>query len=661
MNIKGFSFIELDNDKTPVNKKPYKNTLNYYDAKECENLGLVLREPFVVIDVDDSASAQKMLNYCKSFNIHTAVLKTTRGMHFWFKSEKPLANLTHIQNAIGIQCDIRSYGRQGFVMVKKNGVWREWLNEIEIEELDIIPKELIPISDKLLNEVPSLASIDKVGDGRREALFKRIIPLANNGFTKFELVELFKKINQVMFLQPLSKNELDNLFTDDSIFEWKPKFDDYFSDESHSFLHYKFASDLQKFLHGYYNEKTKQYFVFNGKFYTSEERYLFQKMNEIIPSLKQAQRQETLFYLKSTKDSEVLKSNEYVVALKNGIYDFKNNIFQPHSHEYFITNLINCEYNYSIQSHPVVDSFLNEITCGDLNLRYVLEEMLGYCFISNTCAQKAFILKGYGANGKSTFLDVIKELIGLQNLSAVGLDEFSERFKRAALVDKLVNVSSELPNTGIDNLKIFKQLVTGDLVDAEFKGKNSFNFINTAKLIFSANELPKMNDTTEGFIRRLLIIPFNNYFSESKRDGDMLKKLTTEEAKSYWFNLAILGWNRLSRNNNVFTKSNLIEEEMTKWINSMNSIRRWFASPSFKIANYFEKTVNQMYVNYQQFCVQNNNGKHMNVWKLKEELLIKFKNIEIDDKEVIHEKQEDEWLEHCKKIFESEEWKCLDE
>ena len=105
----------------------------------------------------------------------------------------------------------------------------------------------------------------------------------------------------------------------------------------------------------------------------------------------------------------------------------------------------------------------------------------------------------------------------------------------------MVNISSELPETSVNNLHIFKKLVTGDIIDAEFKGKDSFTFTNTAKFIFSANELPKMNDTSEGFIRRILIIPFKRYFNEEERDQEMLAKLTTDEAKSYWFNLAIDG------------------------------------------------------------------------------------------------------------------------
>lgn len=634
MDLKVFTFVELTADKVP--KSPVKK-LNYYEAMDRVNVGVYPTEPFVVLDVDDGDSAQKMYKWCQKYNIKSAVMKTTRGLHFWFKNDKKLKNVIATQNAIGVKCDVRSFGNHTPVMVKRNNQWREWVNDVTISEIDYLPKELTPITDKMLNEAPTLGNISVEGEGRRNSLFARVIPLANNGFSKEEIIELFHKINETMFTEPLPERELKNIFTDDKIFEIKPKFNDYFSDETHSFLHHKFATDLHSILNGCY--KNKQYYFYNDKYYTYDERYLFQKMNEIIPSLKQNQRVETLHYLRTLKNVKNLITNEYAVALQNGIYDFKENKFKPHNPDYFITNLINCEYNARIQSHETVDKFINEITCNDIQLRYVLEEILGYCFISNTSLQKAFILKGYGANGKSTFLDVIKELVGVQNLSAVGMEELEERFKRSALVDKLVNISSELPETNLKNLHVFKKLVTGDEIDAEFKGKDSFNLKNTAKLIFSANELPKMNDTTEGFIRRLLIIPFNNYFSELNRDTDMLEKLTTEDAKSYWFNLAINGWNRLSRNRN-FTHCKAIDKEIKQWIDSMNSIRRWFSSHSFNLTKYYNKTLNQTYIDYQQFCTMNNNGKFMSLWKLKEELQIRFKNIYIDENEVIYEKVE---------------------
>lgn len=632
MNLTTFRFLELNSDKIPIT--PFNKTLNYYEALEKENVGVVIEEPWVVLDVDDENEAELMQRYIENNGIKTAIMETTRGKHFWFKNDKKLKNYIGVQNAISIKCDVRSYNNKCFVMVKKNNVWREWVNDIPGADIDFLPKELEPINDKLLNQCVRLSMVRNEGEGRRNALFQRIIPLANNNFNQDELKELFAKMNVVFFNKPLVNKELENLFTDDKIFETKiQEFKNYFSEETKSFLHYKFAIDLNESLNGVYTNGS--YYFYHKKYYTREERILFQKMNEIIPTLKQTQRVETLHYLKTLETKDLMK-NEYCVSLENGVYDFKTDTFKEHNPKFFITNMINCKYDSSIKKYPIIDNFLNDITCNDLSLKLVLLEVLGYCFISNTNLQKAFILKGYGANGKSTFLDVIKEIFGLENMAAVGLEELQERFKRSALVDKMVNISSELPETSVNNLHIFKKLVTGDIIDAEFKGKDSFTFTNTAKFIFSANELPKMNDTSEGFIRRILIIPFKRYFNEEERDQEMLAKLTTDEAKSYWFNLAIDGWKRL-KVNKAFTKSSLINKEMEDWSNSLNSIRRWFKTPSFNLEKYYGKKLENVYLDYQSYCSQYNSGKSMSVWKVKEELLIKFKNITIDDDNYIKE------------------------
>lgn len=631
MDIKVMKFLELTADKLP--KTQFTKYINYYDALDRNNVGIIIEEPWIVLDIDDYEQSELMLKYCDQNNIICGVMETTRGKHFWFKNDKKLKNLIGVQNALSIKCDVRSFGNKCFVMVKRDGVFRNWIRSPSLSEISFLPKELIPLQDKLLNQKPLLSTIKKEGQGRRNALFERIIPLANNGFTKEELMVLFQKMNKLFFAQPLQNNEIVAMFSNDNIFKDKElKFSEYFSEETKLFLHYKFAYDLHEQLNGLY--KSGCYYFYNNNCYTKEERYLFQKMNEIIPTLKQQQRIETLYYLKTLENVKEVKSNEWAVSLENGIYDFKEDVFKPHSSDYFITNKINCEYNPLVKTNYIVSQFLDDITCNNYKLRLVLEEILGYIFISNTMLQKAFILKGYGANGKSTFLDVIKELVGVENVAAVGLEELVERFKRSALVDKLVNISSELPETNLKNLHIFKKLVTGDIIDAEFKGKDSFTFQNTAKLIFSANELPKMNDTSEGFLRRLLIIPFKRYFNESERDALMLQKLTTPSAKSYWFNLAIQGWQRLKKNNQ-FTKCDLIDIELEIWSNSLNSIRRWINAADFNISKYYNKTMNTIYLDYQQYCNLYNNGKSMSLWKLKEELLIKFKNITIGEDEII--------------------------
>lgn len=620
MNLKHFKFIKLNDQKIPIHK--FSDPFTFDQIANEENVGVLIEEPWIVIDVDDERESKLMLDYILQNNIKCNVMNTTRGKHFWFKSVNKLKNLIGVQNALSIKCDTRSFGNKGFVMIKKNGKWREWIVNYEDNEVDEIPKELIPINDKLLNSAPRLSKIEKEGEGRRNALFDRIIPLAKNGFSEEELKILFNKMNLLFFTDPLSKSEIDNLFTKKEIFN---KSDNYFSNKG-VFLHYKFAQSLHKQFNGLFVNGSYYFYDSNNEIYIREKRILNQKMNEIIGTLKQQQRNEVINYLETLPNNNY-NEDKFVVNLKNGIYNFRTNKFQKHSMRYFTTNKINIIYDPEAKNKDV-DDFLCEITCNDYQLRDLIEEMLGYCFIKNTSFQKAFVLKGYGSNGKSTLLDVFRSLFGDENLSAVGIEELHERFKRVALVDKLVNISSEMPETNLKNMQVFKKLVTGDIIDAEYKGKDSFTFSNTAKFIFSANELPKMNDTTEGFTRRLIVIPFNRYFSEDERDPEIIEKLITEEAKSYWLNLAIKGYKRLLEKNK-FTIPKSSQKELDEWMNSSNSVRRWLTT--IKPEKFENKLLETMYLEYQGYCLKYNNNKYMSIWKLKEEFLKMNKEWTIND------------------------------
>jgi putative DNA primase/helicase len=404
----------------------------------------------------------------------------------------------------------------------------------------------------LLNEQVALTNL-KDGDGRRNALFKRIIPLANNGFTQNELKDLFKRMNLLFFEPTLTDAELASCFTDnEAIFAHESPYHlalSFFKLNDKGvptvFLHNKFAKFLNKAFHCVFHQG--QFYFYDGQVYSKDLRILFTAMNSIITTLKKAQRMETLNYMETSIDNEV-KEVDYLLNVNNGFVNVLTGELIEHTPEYFDLNKVEVNYDSNV-STETLDTFIAQLCKNDKELIKVIEEIIGSFIIKNTKVQKAFVLKGYGANGKSTFLDILRNFFGSENISSVGIEELQERFKRSALVGKLINIAAEMPETNLTNLHIFKKLVTGDVVDAEFKGKDSFNFVNKAKFIFSANELPSVNDTTDGFTRRIMIIPFVQYFGEKSRDPDLILKLITDEQKSALLNIAIRGLNRLVANN----------------------------------------------------------------------------------------------------------------
>jgi putative DNA primase/helicase len=187
---------------------------------------------------------------------------------------------------------------------------------------------------------------------------------------------------------------------------------------------------------------------------------------------------------------------------------------------------------------PAIEIFLGEIVSeDDLPL---LIEIFAWCLDLNSTIQRFILLVGEGANGKSTYIRLIRAFIGEPNCSSITLQALAHnRFASAELFGKFVNIYPDLPATLVKDTGTLKALTGGDAIYAERKFERGFTFINKAKLIFSANTVPRIDDESYAIWRRAIIIRFPNKFSGSDRDPDLIDKLTTPEELSGLLNLAI--------------------------------------------------------------------------------------------------------------------------
>lgn len=151
--------------------------------------------------------------------------------------------------------------------------------------------------------------------------------------------------------------------------------------------------------------------------------------------------------------------------------------------------------------------------CQDL-----LFELAAWLMLPNKNVQKAVLLLGDGANGKSTALAALVAFLGVKNAAGLSLHRLErDRFAVAHLVGKLANICADLPSTHLDSTSVFKSL-TGDdpVLTAERKHMEQFEFDCFTRLVFSANHPPRSSDATEGFFRRWLVVPFDRSFDEKE-------------------------------------------------------------------------------------------------------------------------------------------------
>lgn len=233
-----------------------------------------------------------------------------------------------------------------------------------------------------------------------------------------------------------------------------------------------------------------------------------------------------------------------LVNVANGLLDWQTGALHPHTAERLGIVQLPTAWDPGAY-HERADSFLDQVL-PDRATRALFEEAIGYCLLRDCRYEKAVMLVGDGANGKSTALRWVSATLGRQNIASVKLQDLAtNRFRAAELVGKLANIYPDLPREALEETDTFKAVVSGDEITAERKFRNPFAFRNRAKLFFSANELPRTRDQTYAFFRRWLIIPFPNRFDGERRDPGLGSLLETPEARSYLLRLAVEGLRRL--------------------------------------------------------------------------------------------------------------------
>lgn len=239
------------------------------------------------------------------------------------------------------------------------------------------------------------------------------------------------------------------------------------------------------------------------------------KMYKPLPATLATAR-ETLDILKA-HDKVSVNRNETLstryLNFKNGVLDKKENIFEPKTEKHFFRYCLDFNYDQNARC-PKFDAFMKQVTCNDAEIEQCLLEFGGYALSGDEpWEHKALILYGLGANGKSTYLSILKLLAGQGNFSSLGIRKLAEPNTARLIEGRLFNAADETPVDAFRKYaELFKNLVAGGEIDAHKKYHDSFEFRNRAKILFSCNDVPGFSGADSGIIRRLILLPFNAHF-----------------------------------------------------------------------------------------------------------------------------------------------------
>lgn len=222
-----------------------------------------------------------------------------------------------------------------------------------------------------------------------------------------------------------------------------------------------------------------------------------------------------------------------LIAFKNGVIDAFSGDYElrPYSREDRIINVIPWDFEPYAKS-DVLDGFLHDLACGDISVYNSLVQTIGLCLIRSCRFEKSPILLGSGSNGKSTYLKMLDNMLGKENVCHLSLRQCGDRFMAHHLAGKLANIGDDISNERIDGdtAERWKKASTGDKITGDVKNSRAIEFEPYATMVFSANDMPSLADSTDGMMRRLYPIPLDANFETGEKDRSMGDKLRTEEA-----------------------------------------------------------------------------------------------------------------------------------
>lgn len=600
----------------PFKNVPSDQLLDYESASKLNEYAGILAEDAILVDVDDREQAEVLMNIVDDQELRCRVYDTDKGRHFLFKNDvvKNCGNSKKL--ACGLVADIKAGCRNSYSILKVRGKERPIdYDKFDDEEYETLPAWLRPVNYSM--DFLTMSA----GDGRNQALFNYILTLQSNGFTKDECRQTIRIINQYILKEPLEDSEIETILRDDA-FE-KPIF---FSGKT--FLFDKFANFLKN--NNHIVKISGQLHIYCDGIYVADPVYIESEMIRHIPNLSKSKRMEVMSYLELLVRDNVKPAPAHYIAFKNGVYDLHTDQLLEFNSDIIITNKIPWDFVHGAYDE-LTDKTLNKMACQDDQIRALMDEFIGYCFYRRNELRQCAILTGERQNGKSTFLSMLIELLGSENVATLDLKEIGHQFKTAELFNKLANVGDDIEEEFISSPAVFKKIVSGNPVTVEQKGRDPFTLYNYSKLIFSANTIPRIRDRTGAVLSRMTIIPFDAKFTRDDPDFDpyIKYKLIQQGPMEYLIQAGLRGLKRVLENQG-FTKANKVQKSLKEYEESNNPILLFFRE--LDECDVLNEPTNKVFRKYSEFCVENSFTPMSNIEFSKQ--VKKFFDVQIKTKSV---------------------------
>lgn len=298
-------------------------------------------------------------------------------------------------------------------------------------------------------------------------------------------------------------------------------------------------------------------------------------------------------------DGNVLNGNRNLINLQNGMYDTETDKLSEPAPSFY--NTLKLDYPYDPNAKcPRWLQFVQETQPDDTIAHDALQEAFGYSLVPDVSQEKSFFLYGRPSSGKSRALMVLEALVGTDNTSRIPLNKISEPFFFIRLRNMLVNIAPEIEVPEIDNAEAFRQIVSGEPVEACYKFQNVFKFIPFSRLWWASNNQTKWRDTSGAIDRRLLIFNFDTSFAD-RQDKTLIDKLLSELPGI--FNWSIAGLRRL-RERDHFQESPIMKQRREEVLRGSNPCFA-FVAEKCTLNPHFSCFRSDLYQEYRSWSILN--------------------------------------------------------
>lgn len=319
-------------------------------------------------------------------------------------------------------------------------------------------------------------------------------------------------------------------------------------------------------------------------------------------------RNEVIKYLRLVMQQEKASPPRYI-GFSNGVLDLETMELLSFSPEFRIPNVIPHDWNPNAQS-DLLDRTIQKIACNDPFIESNLFEFIGLCMYRSCKYAYAAVLLGRksetASNGKSTYIDLLRNIIGEDNYSVLDLNELGQRFQQGNMAGKLANLADDISSEFArgNNLTVFKKVVAGTEIGTDVKNRAGFKFVPYCTMVLSANKFPKLETPDDGVMRRLFPIRFNAHFTpqDPDFDPDIGEKLKSEECIEAAIVRGIAGLRRVIENKRP--TPNAESESMANAIKVENSsILQWIEDAEVTREDFIDSwTTKGAYDTYSAWC-----------------------------------------------------------